>query len=513
MRRLRILALAFALPSLLVVTLSARADEAPPPVTPADPPPPVAPSAPPSTPAPAPVVNETGGSSFAGGAPTPHMAEGFTFGSYGRVIAASDLRGGTGARSNIVAFGTRIDESTYAELQLERHDHYGASYGEGIHTRVVSTLAIAGPLFHETGAFAANIAVRNLFVEASGVFFKGFSAWGGSRMYRGDDIYVLDWWPLDNLNTVGGGIRLAFDTTSPEATTFALHAGLGRPLDPFSFQTRPSPSPSGFGSTDVVTLDRPRLIVSWKAQHVHLLGKGEGAIPGVKVALYGESHSISRGTRTLAESNTTESLPQDAGSVFGVQLGAFTGRRDTFVNIFLRYATGIAAFGDKTTPTALSVDKTADGAHEIRAAISANYEVGPFGILLGGYLRGFRDASGNAYSRDTFNEGTLVVRPQFWFGEHVGLAVEGSYQSLSLAGVDQNGNPTRAKVWRWGVIPFLTPGGRGSFTRPHLRVIYAYTARNDDARALYAPDDRFARRSNEHYLGLGVEWWFNSSYR
>src|SRR5881394_1219903 len=87
-------------------------------------------------------------------------------------------------------------------------------------------------------------------------------------MYRGDDVYLLDWWPLDNLNTVGGGVKLAFDTTSEGATSIALHAGLGRPLDPFSFQVRPSSSPTGFGATDVVTLDRPRLIASAKATHI-----------------------------------------------------------------------------------------------------------------------------------------------------------------------------------------------------------------------------------------------------
>jgi hypothetical protein len=26
-------------------------------------------------------------------------------------------------------------------------------------------------------------------------------------MYRGDDVYLLNWWPLDNLNMVGGGAR------------------------------------------------------------------------------------------------------------------------------------------------------------------------------------------------------------------------------------------------------------------------------------------------------------------
>ena len=28
-------------------------------------------------------------------------------------------------------------------------------------------------------------------------------------MYRGDDIYLLDYWPLDDQNIVGGGVFLA----------------------------------------------------------------------------------------------------------------------------------------------------------------------------------------------------------------------------------------------------------------------------------------------------------------
>lgn len=68
-------------------------------------------------------------------------------------------------------------------------------------------------------------------------------------------------------------------------------------------------------------------------------------------------------------------------------------------------------------------------------------------------------------------------------------------------------------MWRFGVVPFLTPAGRGSFTRPHFQLIYLLTSRDAGARLRYAPDDKFAKRSNEHYLGLTVEWWFNSSYR
>ncbi len=444
---------------------------------------------------------------------TGSALEGFSFGSYGRVGAASDLRGGSGREANIVAFGSRLDLPTYAEVQLERRDKWASTYGAGsVSTNVVFTLAFAGPLFHESGRFEARTAVRNLYADTKGVFHKGFSAWVGSRMYRGDDVYLLNFWPLDNLNMVGGGVKFAADTTSEEATSVALAFGLGRAQDPFSFQTRPSPSPSGFGATEVVTLDRPRLVGSLKLQHLHFFKQGSGPIPGVKIALYGEQHSMSSGVR-VNETNLREALPSERGSLIGMQLGFFAGERDVFVNLFLRYATGLAAYGDKSVPSALNVDKTTAGAHEALVALSANYEKGMFGVLAGGYFRGFRDASGNAFSRNTFNEGTLVVRPMVWLGEHLGLSAEGSYQALATAAVRDDGRPERASMWRFGLVPFITPAGRGSFTRPHFNLVYLYTLRDEGARLRYAPADRFASRKDEHYFGVSVEWWFNSSYR
>jgi maltoporin len=440
-------------------------------------------------------------------------SEGFSFGSYGRVNAASDLRGGSGRQANIVAFGTRIDKPTYAEIQLERRDVWPSSYGKGsISSNVVFTMAFAGPLFHETGEFEAKTAIRNLYAETKGIFYKGFSAWAGSRMYRGDDVYLLDFWPLDNLNMVGGGLKLAFDTKNEEDTSAAFAVGIGRSTDPFSFQTRPSLSPSGFGATDTITLDRPRVVTSLKLQHVHFFERGSGPIPGLKFVLYGETHDMGRGLR-VNEADLKEELPSEHGNVIGAQIGAFAGERDVFINLFLRYATGLAAIPDKTVPTALGADHSTKGAHEALVALSANYEHGPFGLLVGAYLRGFRDASGNAFSRNTFNEGTFVVRPEAWIGEHVGVAGEASYQASASANVRDDGSRDRAHLWRFGVIPFLTPAGRGSFTRPHFQLVYVYTARDSGARLRYAPDDKFAQRSSEHYLGVGVEWWFNSSYR
>jgi maltoporin len=61
------------------------------------------------------------------------------------------------------------------------------------------------------------------------------------------------------------------------------------------------------------------------------------------------------------------------------------------------------------------------------------------------------------------------------------------------------------------VIPYFSPAGRGSYKRPQFRLLYAITSRDAGARALYPAEDVFAQRKVEHFIGLGVEWWFNSS--
>src|SRR5690606_1579336 len=75
-------------------------------------------------------------------APDPNAHRGdFHFGSYGRVIVASDLEGRAGRPSNVVTFGPRADEvDTYAEIELRREDHFA-----GVHTQIVATIAYGGP--------------------------------------------------------------------------------------------------------------------------------------------------------------------------------------------------------------------------------------------------------------------------------------------------------------------------------------------------------------------------------
>jgi maltoporin len=432
----------------------------------------------------------------------------FEFGSYGRVGIASDLRGGVGREANIVGYGTRIDEDSYAELELRRED----VFMDKIKSKVVATLAFFPPFFHFSGDEAQAIAIRNLYAQAT---YGDWNLWAGSRMYRGDDIYLLDWWPLDNQNTVGGGFGYQAGDT-----TFAFHVGQNLLDNPYQSETVPSPTPFGLGATNVTQVDRPRTIETFKitrflrnnSNHRYL----ESDKAGFKFILYGEAHEISAGvyenTSGATQNPPSIAYPADSGWMLGTELAYWTGERDTFTQLFFRYAHGLAAYNPLQVPASFALNYTTGGSSEALVALGGNLELGSFGLLYGAYLRSFRDGDPSATTTQKFDEGTVVLRPQLFIGDHWGIAAEGSYQAKRFAVLDpETDHPLTAAEWRGGLIPYFSPSGRGSYKRPQFRLIYAVTSRNAAAKELYAPGDVFAQRNIEHYAGLGVEWWFNSS--
>lgn len=435
---------------------------------------------------------------------------GLAFGSYGRIIAATDGHGGPGRDADIVAHGSRMDEANYVELELRRADYWKKT---GATTRLVATLGIQNPVFHYNGDFDIKLAVRNLYIEERGLGAEGLSVWVGSRMYRGDDIYLLDFWPLDNQNTVGAGVR--YDAR--QGTSVAVHGGLAQPANDFYLQQVKRPMPLNQpGAADVAILDRQRFVGTAKVQHVQKVG-ADGA--GLKGVLYGEVHQLPSGQRQL-QPEVYEDVRAETGWVAGLQLGGFSGDRDTHVNLFLRYAGGLAAYGPFDRPGQLGLDKTTAGAHELVAAVGGNWEYGPVGVMLGGYVRSFRDANPGLDLGDV-DEGIVAARPHLFFNEWLGLAVEGSFQAekrgvlLPPTGPDGSAQapagPLTAHLYRVGVMPFLSPAGRGDYSRPQIRVIGAMTVRDDAARQLYPQDDPLALRNTEYFFGIGAEWWFNSS--
>ena len=434
-------------------------------------------------------------------APDPNAHRGdFYFGSYGRVIAASDLQGRVGRQSNVVTFGPRADEAdTYAEIELRREDHFA-----GMDTQIVATVAYGGPIFHFDGEFSERIAIRNLFAETRNLLTPGLAVWAGSRMWRGDDVYLFNFWPLDNLNMVGGGVRYALEGIGE----LSLAGGLAQPNDPFQRQEVLVPARTGFTPDTVVFLDRPRFVLAAKLTYWPF---GRFERTGMKATLYYEQHILPAGERQSAE-GFTEPLPDDLGWVLGAQVGGYITDSRTFANLFVRYARGLGAYDPLGVPFQEGSVIQTGRAEELRIAVSANWELEFFGLQVGAYWRYFRDADPNVFARGALSEGAIDLRPHVWFGEFVGVALDVSYQGLQSTAINETtGNPEGGNVFKLALMPFVSPLGRGTYTRPHIRVIYSLTARDDGARALYPVLDPRSAASIEHFLGIGVEWWFSST--
>lgn len=429
-------------------------------------------------------------------APTPgiDLLNGrFEFGSYGRVGIGSDLAGRVGRSANVVAHGPRLIEEGYAELELRREDTFGP-----VKSRVVTTVAFFPPFFHFNGQSTQSIALRNLYAEAS--VGEGFSAWVGSRMYRGDDVYLLNLWPLDDLNTVGGGVRLGFGKT-----TLRAHVGMQRLDLPSTFQVVANTNPVGFGAVSVARLDRPRLIESLKLTHEL---DGPSGI-GVRLSLYAEGHQLPSGVRRSTSTGDEQVLPGDWGVLFGAQVTAWHEKR--FAHLWARQTVGLATTDELAMPTTFNNQLTTVGARSTRLALAGGWDSAHVGVLLGGYLDLVRDASISGTSAGKYDEGALSARLQWYAAKYFGVAVEANTQRRVYALVDETGALRGGSVTQVGVMPYFSPLGHGLFQRPQLRLVYAVSLRDAGARSFYGVDDPFARRGVEHFVGLSVEWWFNAT--
>jgi maltoporin len=435
----------------------------------------------------------------------------FQFGSYGRVNFSTDLYGGRGSPSNVVQHGVRLEEPSYAELnfhyQLNRND------ARELNVHTVFTLALFDSLFHYTGQADSALAVRNLYGYAENVLPGLLHLWVGSRMYRGDDIYLLDFWPLDNLNTLGGGAEV----TLGDDWLFAAHAGFNR-LDDTYYHQEVLTSAPGFGTENLLYLDRQKLITSFKAQRQFF--KLGGTDLGIKFKLYGEFHALPKGGILRDDTATyqKESWPADNGWLAGAQVGLWGFGQNGFLNVWARYAAGLAAYGELAVPWDLGPDKKSTRAREILTAVMANWEGDvpgflPVGVMAGGYLRWFRDADPNSVDLDDGWETIWVARPALFVTDHYHQIFEVSFQHKDPFGLAwSSGRHEQPQVWKAAVIPALSMG-RGSFARPQFRFVLSASHLNQAARNLYPLDDPRRGRAWEYFAGVQVEWWYYSSYR
>lgn len=452
----------------------------------------------------------------ASGSPPPPetTGSGFDFGSYGRVGIGSDLRGHSGYGVNVVSHGSRLEEPAYLELNF----YYGGTIGDRTRRwRIVFVPAYSGDLFHTTGNFSQNFAIRNAYAEVENLGLHGLTLWAGSRLYRGDDVYLFNFWPLDVLNTVGGGAIYAFNQ---QRTLVALHLGMNRLDDLYQFQQVQVPSRRLPGdstvltpqsaTSSVTTLDRQRLVMSLKGTHFL---RSLSSLPNGKLVVYGEFHYLPKGERqATTPGQPPVPLADDYGYLVGAQLGGWL-RSFVFANLFFRHAGGLAVFGDLGKPTGFNADQRSIDAREYTLALSGNYESRAIGLMTAAYFRNFSD--GSPTDNGGFNEGAVAVRPTAYFGKYFHTALELSYQVRRPLTVDQDrGSYLLPQVARASIIPIVAPLGRGTYSRPILYAVYTLSYLSSDAQYyLFEPQDVRAGKALVHYLGLGAEWWFNSSYR
>jgi maltoporin len=433
--------------------------------------------------------------------------KGFRFGSYGRMIAGTDLRGGAPERLLVGATGPRVVEESYLELDMS----YGFETPTGIKMRPVVTLAFDGTLFHETGIFDATPALRNLFLDAS--INPHWTAWVGSRMYRGDDIYLFDYWPLDNQNTVGGGFFYR-----NQGVEVAGHVGENRLLNPYQFETVEVANPEQ-GETQVEQLNRQRLVASATASYLFQKPPEDLSI---KVKLHGEYQGIGSGRYELLNTDGTASgtfsnLPSDRGYMIGGELSLF-GMAPTalgyrrHLNLFARYASGLAAFDELAAPTSFGTDLKTTKANEISFGASGNWDA-PYGnMMIGALSRRFIDSSGDTTNTDEGWEYALDARPLAALGKGVFLGADVSYQARFPDGL----NPTSERAEDpaiFQVAPMLvySPMGPSAYDRPQLRAVFNAAFLNQGAVDQYVPGDPRHEHNTVYFVGVQAEWWFNSS--
>ena len=441
----------------------------------------------------------------------------FTFGSYARVRAASDLDGGTARPVNVVTNGSRIDEYSYAELEFAQRFQI-PNADNTFFAQAVATLAFGRDFFHFTGVFDQSIAMRNLYGEAGWKLMDDaltVSFWGGSRMYRGDDIYLLDFWPLDNLNTVGGGAAASYDWKGFGRTALKLHAGANRLLNDYQYQVIEVPGLE-VGADQVVFLDRQRFISSYRLQQDIWLDTDAQDNPtmGLKIVLYGEDHRLDQGTRRSPDGLSTEVLPAEGGTKLGGELGYWIGDgalKGTFVNLFYTYGSDLAAYGEFGIPSGVNDAETSEGASLHQVALSADLETPYMGLLVGAYYKYFQDADDQSIDDDDYWESIIAARAHGYVTRHIHPGVEFSYQVRKPEGPNPGTNqyevPTVTKLSLIQAISL----DKGMYSRPQLRLIYSHSWLNASAQNLYRPEDPRSQMSSQQYFGVMVEWWFNNA--
>ena len=438
----------------------------------------------------------------------------FSFGSYGRVGAGFSpaLEGNIGRSLNLNGMGSqggRMEEADYVELVGALH-FLPATYNND--TTIVNVQARLA-FYSGKGQLIGNVnsgsyggiafAMPELYAEALNIMGTKWSAWIGSKFFRGGDIHMADYFYFDDHSTQGFGI-------SYKSTNFAV-------LFPGNVDTASSVPPNFYinivdGTARLGLRGRSMVIL----EHTIPL---QDNLQSIK--LLAEYHHLANATNT--DTTTAFNYPSADGWVAGIKYVATlnTIKPGSFNQVAFRYGNGIANGGDggnsKTWLTYGAPDLGTDKFNHANSItfdehlllnLNAKYSLNAYAIYT--KSQGAADSLNKApdyFGRQIFNrkhEYAIGLRNFWYIKPWFVLMSEINYASRT------DGSQAAATMTKFSIIPTFVPTAKADpWARPHFRLIYSIAKYNQFASDnLYSPYlAEIGPKKWGQYIGVRVEWW------
>ncbi|MGQ7946408.1 carbohydrate porin [Flavobacterium sp. WC2509] len=437
----------------------------------------------------------------------------FSIGSYGRAGIAYGL----GAPNSdfprslnlngMGSIGGRFEENDYFELATALH--FDPVIAEKEKTKINVQARFA---FYTTqGQLIGNVsnksiggivtALPELYAEANNIMGSEWSVWLGARLFRGDDIHIIDHFYFDDHSGQGVGIKYkntqvsvifagSIDTTSTLPPNFYLNIVNGTP-----------------------TLGLRNRYVSI-LEHTMMLEKGY-------VKFLAEFQRLPSGNAQNA--NTIYNYPADHGYVLGAKyFKDIPSKPGSFNAISARYGSGIANGGDGgSSRTYVTYGAPNIETNSFRKANSlAITETFLINFNNKYSLNGYAIYTKSRGASDSLNKAPDYLGKQLLFNrkQDISFGARGTWyikdwlhllHEFDLAW-RKDGTQDFAQMTKFTIAPTLVPTAiRDVWARPHFRLVYSVAHYNKFAADnLYSPYlAQSGTKSWGQYLGAKVEWW------
>ena len=437
----------------------------------------------------------------------------FSTGSYGRAGIGYGL--GTEAAfpqslnlNGMGSIGGRFEENDYLELATGLHFNPKIAGKESTKISVQARFA-----FYTTqGQLIGNVsnksfggittALPELFAEAKNINGSEWSVWAGARLFRGDDIHIIDHFYFDDHSGQGVGIQHkntkfsviftgSIDTTSTLPPNFYLNIVNGTPT-------------LGLRNRYISILEHE---IQVKKGYVKLMGEFQRLPSGI-----------------AKDATTQYSYPADYGFVLGAKYNKSISTKlpGSFNAISVRYGSGIANGGDGGS----SRTYTTYGAPNLET--NSFRKANSFAFTETFLLNLSKKYSLNAYAiytksrgaSDSLNKAPDYLGKQLLFNrkQDISFGARGTYylndwfhvlHELDFAW-RKDGTQDFAQMTKFTLAPTLVPTAkRDVWERPHFRFVYSIAHYNQFAADnLYSPYLAQSGTKNwGQYIGVKMEYW------